>query len=402
MGFTRLISWATGYVEIVVRGAHLEKLINLLTGSGLFVWDIKRIGGDALVAKIRAHGFLRIREPLRRSGCRGRIRAKKGWPFLWRQIKRRKVFLLGAAFAVMLLIYLSSFIIFIKVEGFEGKDCEILLASLEKRGVKAGLLRKDLLERKSRIEREIMVDLPQAVWLGISVRGVVAEVRVVHRKTAPKTINICDIVAARNGVISKLIVIRGTPVVKEGETVARGDLLISGTVWHGDPEHQEFSKEEVPANGVVEARVWYDFDVLEPRTVWQPVIGKTGREEYSIRLGKKLHPLIGLGERPGKNYSWTRWHKRIYQGRNPVDVVEFIKDTWREVEWRKVTRPLPKVKRRALTEATERLRRLLGKGPLVTKALSWSNEGDFVRLHVTVESVRDIGMIALRQIPPGK
>lgn len=402
MGFARLISLLTGYVEIVVHGVHLEKLINLLTGSGLFVWDIRRIGSDALVAKIRAHGFLRIREPLRRSGCRVRIRAKKGWPFLWRRIKRRKMFLLGAVLAAVILIYLSSFIFFIKVEGFEGKDREILLASLAKHGVKAGLPRKELLERKSRIEREIMVDLPHAVWLGISVRGVVAEVRVVRRKTAPTAIKVCDIVAARNGVISKLIVIRGTPVVKEGDTVAGGDLLISGTVWHSDPEHQEFSKEEVPANGVVEARVWYDLEVLEPRTVWRPVAGKAGRNEYSIRFGNKLHPLIGFGARPGKNYSWTRWRKRIYQGRNPVDVVEFIKDKWREVEWRKVTRPLPEVKRLALKEATERLRRMLGTGPVVAKNLSWSLEGDFVRLHVTVESVRDIGVMALRQKPPGK
>lgn len=392
-----LISWLTGYVEIVARGAHLEKLINLLAGSGLFVWDIKRINRDALVAKIRAHGFLRIREPLRRSGCRARIRAKKGWPFLWRRIKLRKLFLCGAAGAVLVLLYLSSFIFFIKVEGFEGKDREILLVALAKRGVKTGLPRKDLLERKSWIEREIMIEVPQAVWLGISVRGVVAQVRVVHRKTTPIVITAADIVAARDGVISKLVVIRGTPVVKEGDTVARGDLLISGTVWHGDPEQQEFSKEEVPAGGMVEARVWYDFDVLEPRTVWQPVIGKTCRNQYSIRFGNQLRQLIGYGEPPGKNYSWTRWRKRLYQGRNPVDTVEFIKDTWHKVEWHRVTRPLSKVKQLALLEATERLRRMPGTGPEPTKTFSWSREGDFIRLRVTVESVQDIGMMAVRQ-----
>jgi similar to stage IV sporulation protein len=366
-----------------------------MINSGLYVWDIRRLEPETLEAKIRAHGFSRIRELIWRTGLRVKIVSKKGGPFWWRNVTRRKNFLLGAAAFTGALIYLSSFVFFIKVDGFTGAERNQLLNALARKGLKPGVLRQELLQQKKLIEREIMIDTPNAVWLGITIRGVVAEVKVVKRKTAPQLVKTCDIVAGRSGVVSKLITIRGIPVVKEGDTVARGDLLISGTIWYNDPQTNRFAREEVPASGIVEARVWYDLNVIEPKLIWKPTFLKSGYTEYKLRWGRNLWRVIRFGKNKDGNYSLIRWRKRIFQGRNPVAVVELIKDTRREVSWRRTRLSDNEVKRAATGNLNQKIKRL-GFSKDVSKVATWIETGNFIKLAVTLETTQDIATVMLR------
>lgn len=374
---------------MLVRGAHLEKLINLLTSSGLYLWDVKRLGTGAIQAKIRAHGFLRIRELIRRTNSTLKIHRKKGWPFIWRKMVYRKMFWIGALVFIALLVYLSSFIFFIKVEGFAGGERQQLLANLAKLGLKPGVLRRELLPRKSLIEREIMIHTPGAVWLGISIQGVVAEIKVVKRKFAPASLGKSDIVASKDGVVSKMIVVRGTPVVKEGDTVARGDLLISGVEWQTDAQAGELIKKEAPASGIVEAKVWYDLEVVEPKIIWYPDVQKAFFNEYKLRWGRKLWHLGSFGQKPSGNYYLIRWHRPIYQGRNPAEGVELIKDTWQTVNWRRVVRTREEIEQAALKDIDQKLKALSVLSD-ATPIRTWSEEGNFIKLTLTYEKMENI------------
>ena len=394
--FNRFISFLTGYLVVLIRGPHLEKIINLMTGSGLHLWDVQRLEPETLQLKVRAHGFFRIHEMVRKTGLRVKIIRKKGWPFLWRDVNRRKGFLIGAALFAGALFYLSTFVFIIKVEGFEGEERGRLLHALAKRGLKPGVPRRDIVTKKNLIEREIMIDTPAAVWLGITVRGVVAEVKVVKRKTAPKKITACDIVAGRDGVISRLITIRGVPVVKEGDSVARGDLLISGTIWHNGPEGEAVAVEEVPASGIVEAKVWYDLSTIQPKIIWKPDFYKSQYTEYKLRWGHSLWTLGRFGKKAGDNYYFYRGRKRIFQGRNPVAVVELIKDTWRLISWRRCRLSASQVKRAAARDIKAKINRLgLFQNEMI-QTMSWSEEGNFIKLTVTLEMTRDIAQLFIR------
>lgn len=396
MRFNRFLSYLTGYLVILIRGPHLEKIINLMTNSGLYVWDVLRLEPETLQVKIRAHGFFRMREMLKKTGSQARIIHKKGWPFWWRDLNRRKAFLIGAGAFIGLLIYLSSFVFFVKVNGFTGEERDRLLGALAKRGLKSGVFRQELLKRKSLIEREIMMDTPNAVWLGITIRGVVAEVKVVKRKTAPERIKACDIIAGRDGVISRLITIRGVPVVKEGDAVARGDLLISGTIWQHGSENNNLTSEEVPAAGIVEARVWYDLSVIEPKIIWKPIYLKSRYSVYRLRWGHHLWTLGGFGKNGSGNYSFIRWRKRLFQGRNRVAVVELIKDNWRAVAWRRSRLSDFEVQRAALVDINARMNRLGFSQPMVSKVVTWTDEGNFTKATVTVETIQDIAATKIR------
>lgn len=393
MWFNRLISFFTGYLEIIIRGPHLEKLINLLSGSGFYLWDVKKLTSEVLTAKLRCHGFLQIRSMVKRSGSLVKIRRKKGWPFLRKKLGRRKVFWLSAVGMLGLLIYISSLTLVIKVDGFEGAEREELIRTLQAVGLKPGRPTRELAREKQRMERDAIIRTPEAVWLGINFKGVVAEVKAVKRKNPPPARQGADLVAERDGLITRVAVIRGQPVVKEGDTVARGDLLISGRVSYVDPETGVVIVENIPASGIVEARVWYDLEVVQPKKLWRASCLSKPKKVYSIRWGGRTWRIWGKGIRPDRELVWERYRKRLFSGRNPDRVVELIKDVWQGVRWQKVTLSMDQIKQAARSEAAAKQKYLVG---LVTGIPSetWIDEGDYLKLIMTFEVTQDIAMLA--------
>ncbi len=392
MNLERAVSFFTGYIQLIVRGAHLEKFLNLLTSSGLYLWDVKRLGTEVAEVKIRAHGFSRIRGVVRKTHTTVKIYQKKGLPFIKRKLARRKIFWMGAIILISFLVYLSSFVFIIKVDGFEDAERQQLLANLSRLGLKAGSSRKEIIQKKNLIEREVMIHTPGAVWLAITVHGVVAEVKVVKRKNAPAPVESCDIVAAKDGVVTKMVVVRGVPAVKEGDTVAKGDLLISGVQWLTNSETRELEKHEIAASGIVVAKVWYDLEIVEPKIVWRPEINQDFFQKYQLRWGRKLFPLISFGKRPECNYYWSRWRRPLYQGRNPFDNVEIIKDTWQKVIWHRKVQSRREIEKTVLDEMNERVKKMDLKA--TPSAQTWTSEGNFIKYTTTYEKLEDIAKIS--------
>ncbi|HEY8463137.1 MAG TPA: sporulation protein YqfD [Bacillota bacterium] len=395
MSLNHLISFFTGFLKIIVRGNQLEKFINLTTGSGLYLWDIRRPGADVLQLKMRAHGLGRLRPIAKKSGCTIKISHKHGWPFIWRRLAQRKIFFIGALCFCLGLTYMSSFVWFIKLDGVAPRQKPGLLKVLQGAGLRCGIRRQELLTKKGLIEREALLRAPSAVWLGIGVKGVVAEVKVVPRKTAPAPVGPADMVAVADGLVTKIMVVRGVPLVKEGDVVMQGQLLISGTQWYNDLQSGASYKEEVTASGVVEAKVWHDLEIVEPKAVYRPVLSEKRYIKYQLRWGKQVWQLGAFGIKPQGDYFWQRHYKQLYRGRNPSEIVEITKDIYQKVTWKKVRRPLNEIRRSALAEL-ERRRKILNYPAFDSRTLQWFNEGAFVKLQVTMEDRRDIAKVVPR------
>jgi similar to stage IV sporulation protein len=392
---TRVFAFFGGYLEILVRGSQLEKFINLATGSGVSLWEVKRLGVDVISLNIRARGFGGLRRIARRAGCRVKICHKSGWPFLLRRIRARQLFVVGGLCFWIILLYFASFLWFVKIEGVPRTEQVRIYKILQRAGLQPGKSRRMVLEQKKLMEREAMLHLPSVVWLGINLKGVVAEVKVVPRLRAPAAMGPADLVADCDGLITKVVVVRGVPVVKEGDTVVRNQLLISGTVWYNDPTDGALYKEVVAANGTIEAKTWYNIEIVEPKKVYHILRGKNRKIRYGLRWGRYFWNLGGYGKKPARDYFWHRQHKQIYRGRNLTDGVELIKDIWEEVTWRKITRPLGEIRRAALGEAAERCK-ILNYPTFERREVAWFDEGDFIRMQLTLEAVRDIAKVIPR------
>ncbi len=390
----RIVAFLTGYLLIIVRGPYLEKFINLMTNSGLRIWDVKWLGEGVLESKIRAGSFLRCRHLFRQVGVVVKIHRKTGWPFLWQKMVKRKTFFLGAVGCLSLILYLSTFVWVIRIDGLRGAEKIQLQKNLAKSGLYPGISREKLLKEKRLMEQETILRTPKASWLGISLSGVVANVRVIPRKTSQKAKINRQLVANSAGVVQKVITIRGTPLVKEGDSVVAGDLLIDGVEWYLDPDTGELAQKKTAAVGRVIARVWEEWEIVEPRVRWQQVWRKKVATEYKVRLGRRLWSIISLGQQTAQSKGY-RWRKTLYQSRNPLNNVEIIKDVWYEHKWQQKRRSLAAMKKAALKELQQKQHNYSapGKQQFVSQSRRWILQKDFLKLQITVELLREIAVV---------
>ena len=135
---------------------------------------------------------------------------------------------------------------------------------MEKYGVREGAL-KSALDLKE-IERNLLLEIEELKWAGVSLEGAYMNIQIVERLMEPPADESMDLFAAKDGLVMDILVLAGQAAVEPGDTVKKGDLLISGKMSlapYGeedaeDPEGSEGSTVEVKARGMVEALVWYE------------------------------------------------------------------------------------------------------------------------------------------------
>ena len=150
--------------------------------------------------------------------------------FLARNKSRVGVFI--ALLFVSALYFLSSRIVWdVRVQGeWEGEEKEIL-EELSQAGLSVGRLWSGI--DTAEIEMKTLDISEKIGWLNINRRGTVAYV-VVSKKELhvpeAKPEGYANIVAARDCVIEEIIVKSGYATVKKGESVRKGEVLISGVI----------------------------------------------------------------------------------------------------------------------------------------------------------------------------
>lgn len=275
-----------GYVIIKIVGLYTERLINQAAFQGLYLWDVRRIEENALLAKVSVKGFLKLRPLARKTRCRIYILQKKGLYFALNRLKRRKVLLAGVFFFVAAVYLLSSVVWKVEVNVQNEVLKNSVLKDLEQWGLKPGVFKYNL-DKKYFLDK-ILRNYKNVSWAEIEIRGSRVIVELVERDMPPEVEEgtPCHVVADKDGIIYEVLPLRGEALVKPGDTVSEGDVLISGrmSLAGGDGEEKELL---VRAKGIVKARVWYRESVEVPLV--ETVKTYTGRVKraYKIRWGSK-------------------------------------------------------------------------------------------------------------------
>ena len=277
-----LLNYITGYVNIFVEGYFIERFINICTSKNIYLWNIKREKSTILYVNLSLSDFKKLKFIAKKTGCIFKIKAKKGLPFIFNKYKKRKIFGLFL-FVVFLGILISSqFVWNIEVRGTEKINPNEIIKQLEESGLKIG-------ENKSKINvsqviNDIRYKRPDIAWLGIDIKGTNAIVEIVESTPKPELVNYddhCNIVADKEGIITKISAQDGTPLVKPGDIVRKGDVLIGGFI-----PSKYTPQEKVHSIGNIEARVWYT--IKEKQSLVQTEKVETGgvEKKYSIDFNK--------------------------------------------------------------------------------------------------------------------
>lgn len=248
-----LIKYLIGYVRIVVEGYYIERFINICTTNNILIWNLKREKNIRLHLNIGINDFRKISSICKKTKCRIKIESKHGIPFLLNKYRKRKIFAILLVVIAISINFSSNYIWNIEIRKEEGNKFENIMEDLNEAGLCVGKL-KTKVDTKEVIEK-LRLKRDDIAWAGIELKGTNAIVKVIKADEAPEIINendYCNIVANKSGLITKISAQNGTALVKEGDVVKQGSILIQGIM-----EGKYTEPRYVHASGKIEAKVWY-------------------------------------------------------------------------------------------------------------------------------------------------
>ena len=257
MGWSMLLNlfnFFRGYITVCVTGYMPERFINICSRRNIFLWDVKFTEKNVLYANIDIKDFKRVRGAVYKSKSNLRVKAKRGLPFFLHKYKKRQALVLGIIFFAALIFYMSSIVWDVRIIGVNNTNIADVQKILKEDGVVQWTFTRSLDTDKTKFD--LVQNLGTLSWANVSIKGSTVIVEVRERKPKPAIIpdNIpCNLVAKNDGVITLMLVKEGENLVNVGDTVYKGQLLVSAIKGVGIPNPMK-----VHSFGEIIAKTWYE------------------------------------------------------------------------------------------------------------------------------------------------
>lgn len=383
--------WAAykrGAVRIRMEGQYPERFINCCIAGHIYLWDVKKFDG-CVYAWIALPDFFRIRPAARKSGVRVTVERRYGFPFLFRQWKKRKVLLAGACGFFAALYWLSGFVWFLEIKGAPAVLAEHVERVAEEKGLYVGARLESVSGRA--VEKQLLMELPGIAWVGVSFTGTKAVVEIVEKVAPPTKASAAgNLVAAKAGVITECISILGEKVVQVGDVVREGDLLIRAVPVRLSGDREQGTQ----ADGIVKAKISYESLGEAPlrRAIYTP----TKERAYAVRVNWDGEAAIlwdaDLSGFPA--YETEHIVKKIPWWRNSEPVVELDINTYCELNVSFEENSAEEAKNAAVLDALSKSRNLIPEDASVLERnveLVESDDSNLIKIKLRLATEEEIG-----------
>lgn len=178
---------------------------------------------------------------------------------------------------------LTNYIVDIEIIHSNSGIRRLLKEELDKNNIKKFSLAYSF-EELDNITKKILADNKNNLeWVSIKKDGMKYIVRAEERIIKSEVVSDKprDIIASKDAYITKVISSKGNVLVRQGEYVKKGTVLISGKITL-----YEDVKGVTSASGSVYGNVWYECTVETPKEISSERL--TGRKRYNLNVGNKI------------------------------------------------------------------------------------------------------------------
>ncbi len=224
----------------------------------------------------------------KKSGIRLKIIKKFGIGFKMRKYRRRNGFIIAGAVAVFLLVFLQNFVWTIEINGNENVSDFQILSAAHGNGLKTGTFLPT--QNLEKIKLSMLKELPSLSFLSLNKMGSRIEIEVAEEVPKPQIIhkNIpCNIVALKTARIISSEIYAGQKMFKDGDTVFKGDLLVSGIVETADGKstyHHSLAK--------IRGETKFEKEFSLPLKQTEKIYSDKTKTRYKIVIFGKKFPLF--------------------------------------------------------------------------------------------------------------
>lgn len=276
-----------GYLLVHLTGYAPERFLNMCGKRNILIWNLKHTE-DGYLFNISVEAYKTLRPILRKTKTRARIVKRHGLPFYLFRYRRRKIFAVGVLLCLGMLFYTSRFVWNIEINGNSYLSEETILEFLTKENADFGTKISDI--DCAGLEEELRSSYPEIIWTSIKIYGTkmtvdIQESLLSEQSYDTKEEEICDIIAAKDGIITYMVTRHGTPFVKTGEEVRAGDCLVSAQIPINSDYGDVVSYFYECADADIYAQVVYEYEEWIPEKYQKKSYLNEPDVSYGFQIG---------------------------------------------------------------------------------------------------------------------
>lgn len=358
-----------GQGSFVVEGLNLTKLINGLYLQSIRLYAVKRAGGRTLKFSVDYSDIKKVIAYLDKMCYNYTLTETKGViPFISFMLRRTGLIagiILFAAAAYLSGLYIAE----IDVTGCKtiSKD-SVVAAAAEAGAVKNSFSRPNVQE----IERTVYEKFKNAAFVQVRYQGMILKISLVESEPEPVLMGteVRDLISEYDGIITKLLVYQGTPLVKAGDTVKKGQVLIGG--YREKPDGTR-----LPVRAIGEAYGEAVVNYTEIFLCKKTVQSRTGA--YVVNSHIDTFGVIFPVKKAQHNFLYTESEStEIYMFYNTILPSKLITTTIYETEAVEVREDFEKVKKLIIENAEQ------------SAVINAEKEGKIIHMETKVEGTDDV------------
>ena len=280
MFLQKTYNYCKGYSEIQVEGYFVERFVNLCLLRNIRIWDIEKVTEGIIKLKINEKDLNKIDEILKITYAKMKIVRKEGIPKIKKLYKKRYVFILVSILSYIAISIFSLFVWNIEISGNKNIKTSEIYELLADEGLKVGVLKEKI--DYQNLKSNIYINRDDILWIGINIKGVKVTVEILERLEVETKENLpCNIIADKDGIIEKISVRKGMKKVEVGDSVCRGDILVSGIM---ESEYSESVM--VTSDADIKIKTWYTDKLAIPYEKTTLTLSGNNERKYKIAIGK--------------------------------------------------------------------------------------------------------------------
>ena len=263
--YIKLIRWLKGYIKLNIEGTYKDRFINICTKNNVNMWGMNSCEKN-ITTYMLYNDYKNTRKYIDKTDVSIQIIEKIGLPFLCKAYKKRYGFMLGIALFFFLIYSFTSYIWDINVIGESIYTKEEIVKNVRDNYVDIGTPIEDI--NCEELEKILRVEYDKVAWISCELKGTQLNIEItetIEQDTIKVSNNPCNIIAAKDGVVTKIVTRNGKTIKTIGEEVKKGDVIITGVINIYNDYDELIETNYVPSDGdvyaIVENEYYDEFDL---------------------------------------------------------------------------------------------------------------------------------------------
>lgn len=384
----RILYRLFGSLTLSCEGGFVGQFLDMCRAAGVAFRNARCKNGK-LYIEVTPSELYTLRHIARETGMRVKVLSRTGLVFIIHRYRRRAGLLVGFAVFMLIMYHLSGFVWNVDIIG-ESRfyTREQITAALEENGIAVGKRISDI--KVSHAENNVLTKLDGLKRLAVSINSTTVTAEIADRVAPPEpseeesTGRPADIASKSDAYIISVVPYAGKALVKPGDTVTKGQTLVSG-MYEDSAGRTYLTESKAEVIGQVTRTAEFEISVFNEK---EEPTGEIYKKTSLFFYGMEINFYIEGGNRYTKCDIITgRKQLTLFGKQLPIAIT-----TVTEKELAVDARPLTDEELEGkIAETLKKYEQESLSGEIVSRSAVTELDGDICRVSVTYVCNEDIG-----------